>query len=530
MTPIERLSFTRVTRTVESRTRTREQIVPWVGAALVAFVALLAIGPAPVGVFLDDGIYAVLARSLAEGTGYHYINLPGAPAATHYPPGYPLFLSLLWRAWPAFPDNVPLLKGANAVLLGLAVPGLAALARRRFALPPVAAAVVAGVFTLGIPLLAFATTLFSEPLFLALLGPALLLSEDAVEQGTAGRAMRAAVLCGALVLVRTVGLGAGVALVVGLAARRRWRAAIVAAVVFAAAVVPWQLWIALHDAELPGALSGNYGSYGRWLLDGWHGGGMPFLIATVRHTIGDLWSALRVMTAPSPFHVLGLVTTSAVVGCFLVGLVVAARRAPVTVGFLLFYLGLVLVWPYAPYRFAWGIWPLLAVVTTAGVRALWYARAGWIAAPRGALLAGIVLAAVGHALYNARGIAHRSWEHAQRAEAEPALASAAWVVRNVPKDAVVASEYGPLLWLYTGRRAVPSVSVRPRDYLGGPGSARLAADSDTILKLYHVRFLLVGARGMPAELSARSLMAGAAPSLVLVDTLRTGGAVLAPVP
>src|SRR3954467_3495538 len=91
------------------------RLAPFVVAAIVFGVAMWASHPYAVGVFHDDGVYAILARSLATGRGYRYLHLPGAPAATHYPPGYPFFLSLLWRIAPDFPGNVGLLLLANAV-------------------------------------------------------------------------------------------------------------------------------------------------------------------------------------------------------------------------------------------------------------------------------------------------------------------------------------------------------------------------------------------------------------------------------
>ena len=58
---------------------------------LVLVVAILTVAPWPVGAFQDDAMYTVLAKSLAEGKGYRFLNLPGEPNATHFPPGYPLF-------------------------------------------------------------------------------------------------------------------------------------------------------------------------------------------------------------------------------------------------------------------------------------------------------------------------------------------------------------------------------------------------------------------------------------------------------
>ncbi len=49
------------------------------------------------GSFHDDGIYLESARGLASGDGYRIGSLPGRPAQTKYPPGYPLYLSLAWR-------------------------------------------------------------------------------------------------------------------------------------------------------------------------------------------------------------------------------------------------------------------------------------------------------------------------------------------------------------------------------------------------------------------------------------------------
>ncbi|HEX7122734.1 MAG TPA: hypothetical protein VF178_10230, partial [Gemmatimonadaceae bacterium] len=80
--------------------RRGERLVPLLLAVLTASFAIWAIEPWPVGVFQDDGIYTILGKSLALGEGYRYLNLPGAPPATHYPPGYPLFLALLWRLAP----------------------------------------------------------------------------------------------------------------------------------------------------------------------------------------------------------------------------------------------------------------------------------------------------------------------------------------------------------------------------------------------------------------------------------------------
>jgi small basic protein len=45
----------------------------------------------------DGDSYLSLARSLAEGKGYRDISLPGEPVAAHFPTGWPLILSMIYR-------------------------------------------------------------------------------------------------------------------------------------------------------------------------------------------------------------------------------------------------------------------------------------------------------------------------------------------------------------------------------------------------------------------------------------------------
>ena len=66
--------------------------------------------PATFGMFHDDGVYLVTAKALATGQGYRIASLPGQPAQTKYPELFPWLLSLVWRAFPVFPQNLPWLR------------------------------------------------------------------------------------------------------------------------------------------------------------------------------------------------------------------------------------------------------------------------------------------------------------------------------------------------------------------------------------------------------------------------------------
>src|SRR5262245_27987923 len=58
------------------------------------------------GVYHDDSIYVVTAKSLATSGDYRIISLPYQPAQTKYPPLYPFLLSMIWRVYPSFPQNL----------------------------------------------------------------------------------------------------------------------------------------------------------------------------------------------------------------------------------------------------------------------------------------------------------------------------------------------------------------------------------------------------------------------------------------
>src|SRR5277367_3698749 len=54
----------------------------------------------------DDGLLFVSAKSLASGEGFRILSLAEQPAQTKYPILYPLYLSIVWKLNPHFPENL----------------------------------------------------------------------------------------------------------------------------------------------------------------------------------------------------------------------------------------------------------------------------------------------------------------------------------------------------------------------------------------------------------------------------------------
>ena len=130
------------------------RVIGW--PAAVAFLGELALGvfamnTLPIGVFHDDARYLLLARSIAEGTGYRFVFVPGSPAGTHFPPAFPFVLAALWKIAPAFPTSVVLFKLLNAFMLAFAALATFVFARIRAGLAPWAAAGVAVAFAGSVP-------------------------------------------------------------------------------------------------------------------------------------------------------------------------------------------------------------------------------------------------------------------------------------------------------------------------------------------------------------------------------------------
>jgi len=226
-----------------------------IGVATFAVGASLVDG-LPVGVTNDDGMYVILAKSLATGHGYRWLNLPGTPAAIHFPPGYPAFLALLWLLWPSFPANVVLFKLANALLMAVVAAGVFVLVRQRLRMSDTAAAALTFGATLGIPMLTLSTIVMSEPLFLALLLPSLLLAERVAgdERSSVRDLVLLALLTAAATLVRTHGIALIGSVIIVLCFRRRFTHAVIFAGVALLPVVPWQIWVSAHSGALPQAM------------------------------------------------------------------------------------------------------------------------------------------------------------------------------------------------------------------------------------------------------------------------------------
>lgn len=414
---------------------------------LVVFaLALWAQTSALVGVFYDDAVYVTGAKALAEGHGYRNIHLPDAPAMVHYPILYPLLLSVLWRLWPVFPANVALFQLVDAAVLGAAAWIIAAHAGR-IDLPARVRYPVLALGFAAFPLLTLVGVRFAEPMLLLPLAGAVALADR--ERVDPKAALAAGCLAGLATLAKTTGLCAVVGIPLALWLRGQRRSAILAAAPAVALMVPWIAWVAAQAGHVDPRLT-NYMPYAQVVQQT---GVEPLIKGLV--TVRALWPVPQLLLPR--MGAWGFVPLALLIMALLIrGAVASFRRAPALVATVAIYMLMITVWPYIPDRFVWIMMPWLGLFLAVGWAQLWrVGRPGRVVA----VLVALILV-VGYLRREALSLGERRFARLAERISGPFRVLTASIGAELPPEAVIASEGEPLVYLYTGRRTVPSYFFR----------------------------------------------------------------------
>ncbi len=502
---------------------------PLAAGAIVGAIAVAAITAVPVGVFWDDGVYLIGAKSIATGAGYRFLHLPGAPPAVHFPPLWPALLAVIWKLSPSFPENVVLLKLVNPLLLAVGAALACWYGVRRLDVPAPVAAATAVIFAAALPVMVIAGVLFSEPLFFVALVVALALADRAVDRGGWRTAVAAGAAAGAVALGRSAGITVIPALLLALLIANRRREAMIAAGTAVALLAPWQLWVASRVNELASPLRGSYGPYLDWVMGMYRERGGAFALVMARMNLLAIMRSLGVALFPfGPRETRPLLVTLVLV-VTAIAVIRVRRRATTALLFFLFYFAVVFVWPYTPDRFMWATWPLLGMLVASGAVECWRIGAHHGAVPSvratSAFACAIgVFAIGGHAGYSVRGASRHWWDSAARNNADALIPAADWINANTKPDDVVAVDGEPFIYLHTGRTVVPVHILSPDEYFAGTPIERAAADLRSLIETQHPAYVVFS--GAAGERDAAPLLDGrnGAPKLVWIATLPGGGA------
>jgi hypothetical protein len=518
-------------------------------SALLAlcYFALAARSPLSVGAWQDDAIYLATARSIAEGSGYRHIEIPGAPPQSKYPPLFPALLSLVWRAAPDYPDNVKwmLLPGAvsAAALVALSV----AYWRRFFGTQGVELAALTALAALSPSLLSMTRFAMSDLPYAALALAGLWFVDAHAEARSAKRAagtegasrveaqrllLGAAWCLAAAIWTRSIGISVAAGGVAYLAWRGWYRDAAALALLVALFVSPWWLHqlssLAAGPGSAPLLLLESELDYASWRPR--ELGALPLVVFQnlFKQAFGLLYFELALPAEPllralgpagrSNLGLHALAWTLA--GLLALGFAVSARRRLRALHFAaLAYAAMMLAYPGDPYRFALPWAPFALYLLARGFSAIAAAGTVFLACVALPLFAveAYHLANPDPARFPFRTEA-RSFTELRRLED--------WVRANTHPSDVIASADFAALYLATGRRGYflwPILDPVAQGYGGDrswrsffihPGPSNDAAlDAETEAKLASayreakIRWYVDNARPDPLTLAVRRYVA-----------------------
>lgn len=403
----------------------------------------------------DDGLFFVSAKSLATGQGFRILSLPEQPAQTKYPVLYPLYLSLIWRINPHFPENVPLASWASWILLAICI-GLTWLYWRDEGWTEYRIWIVAALLAINPYMILFGSNLFSEIFFICWLLAALIAGN---KKGVA-MALLAGALAGLAYLSRT----AGIALLISMPAWYLWRREGRRAMAFAAGMLPfvagWSLWSATHKIHSTTTTLIYYTDYVKFQF---LNVGFDNLALVLWKNLDMLLFSMGSLILPEFIGLLPFKILAQVIGIFMIVGVVRLARRGIAVPYALFALvsaGMLLVWHFPPTeRFVLPLFPLLAAGFVVELEHLFNMIRGALRhkdVGQRVVAAGfavIVFAILAGSLLLELHLSFRMMplEASQsRVRLEETRATYAWIEQNLPAHAAILSTDDPPLYLYTG--------------------------------------------------------------------------------
>lgn len=229
-------------------------------AASLLYVAMLT--PSRFGEYYDDSIYVTTAKALATGQGYRIISLPYEPAQILYPPLYPFLLSIIWRIYPQFPQNIfwMMLLSVLATVSFLTLV-YRYLTKHLYATGWQALAVVA-MAAINWRTMLLATTLLSELVYAAISIGALYVAESYEKERKGWVAgMIVGIAIGLTFLTRSSGIALLLSAGLYYSLRKQWRRSLISVGVASLFVIGWSGWCHLNRAAVGGLNADYFTSY-----------------------------------------------------------------------------------------------------------------------------------------------------------------------------------------------------------------------------------------------------------------------------
>ena len=441
---------------------------------LHAGLCLLVWDPKDITYISDEGIYLMLGKSLATEGTYRFISWPEEPRHVKYPPIFPILLSLIWKVFPDFPQNVPWFRGMNIIFGSLSLWVLHTLLRKEHSLGRLERITILLLVAVHPVMLFYSTSIHSEPFYLLISGLILSYAIVASSQRLSefpGLGIWLGLLTGLLLYVRLAAVALAVAVLLYLLARKDHRNLILALLIQIVVVTPWLLWIGLNSTETTYRGFAFYSDYFRDWRQMVHDHGMQNLLWTncISLFFGipktcffpfqtDLWRITQLtFWLGIPFHY------------FLWRGFVQTWKGGVNRLFHLYTLSsliVFLVWPYiAQERFLGTLLPFFYLFFFKGAASS-RSRASLegVVTPRRSLisLSVVVVTVISLGLHTLRyGYLTRS-NVAVSEQRHAVHACFSWIKENIAAGDCLMADLDTLFYLHTGRKVVPLILALER--------------------------------------------------------------------
>ena len=459
------------------------------------------------GLFHDDGIYAVVAKSLSDGVGYRLISLPTAPDQTKYPFLYSYILSWLWSLDPKFPENIGLLKAANAAFLA----GVFILSylfyRRRVAGEESEGLLFAALVCINPAVFSFTDFTVSDILLLLLSLSALVLF-DATGQCTSrpSSITLLAVIVGLGCLTRSAAIPLAVAGAVHFVWSKRYRDLTHYVCLVLLLTVPWWIWVRSHSNQTASSLLQYYVSYSSEppaFVVMWSDpfGALEIVWGNLHYIVEALDMIFQSRIVPGLLLPVGLMLLWGVWRSF-------NEQSIFFRSYVFLYLALVVAWPFPPARYLVPLVPAIYFFLFRGVQAAEGDIANLMTSETRkrssrhlvrvtfALVVVLNVGWISNYLLNKDVATTRVWFGKRLSASWQGFSETfEWIRTNTEASTFVATLYDPMYYLYTGRRSIQPALHNPRAYFYPYGHAVPdVGSSDQIraeLKSLGVGFLVV---------------------------------------
>ena len=485
------------------------RLFPWVilFGLLVGGASYWSSNKEVLGLFHDDGIYAVVAKSLSDGSGYRIISLPTEPDQTKYPFLYSFVLSWLWSLNAKFPDNIGLLKAANAGFLAAVFVLSYLFYRRHVAEEESESLLFAVLVSINPAVFSFTDFTVSDILLLLLSLSAFVTVDVSVHsKPRLDSVVLLAVIVALACLARSAAVPLALAGAVHFTWSKRYRDLTLYICLVLLFIIPWGLWVITRSSHAVSSLLRYYVSYSSE---------PPAFIIMWADPFGALeivWGNLRYILAA-----LDLIFQSRMIPglllsvCFILALGLWRSfndQSAFLRSYILLYLALVVAWPFNPQRYLIPLVPAIYFFLFRGVHAAEaHLNDLMTSETRKKILchlvrvtfAIVVMLHVGwisHYLFSKDVATTRVWFGAEVPASWRGFSETfQWVRSHTDDRSVLATFYDPMYYLYTGRRAIRPGFHKPQTYFYPYG--RAVADIGTVneikseLKALGVRLLVI---------------------------------------